>query len=103
MTVTESRRHAWKHRWTYCNFGAVSTALELLPIANLLFMWTNIVGAALWLGDAFEHAERSNEASVTSIYPSVRGSDSVVPSINSTEHSRLLQQQSKDQSYGSAV
>jgi hypothetical protein len=66
-------------------------------------MWTNIVGAALWLGDAFEHAERSNEASVTSIYPSVRGSDSVVPSINSTEHSRLLQQQSKDQSYGSAV
>ncbi|KAI8340620.1 hypothetical protein BC941DRAFT_417714 [Chlamydoabsidia padenii] len=106
MTVTESRRHAWKHRWSYCNFGAVSVGLELLPIFNLLFMWTNIVGAALWLGDAFELAEQtsaqSNEASVTSIYPSVRGSNSVVPSIDSNEHSRLLQQ-SKDQGYGSAV
>ncbi|ORZ11913.1 hypothetical protein BCR42DRAFT_379581 [Absidia repens] len=105
MTVTESRRHAWKHRFSYCNFGAVSVALELIPIANLLFMWTNIVGAALWLGDAFERAEQtvpSNEASVTSMYPSARGPDSIVPSINSTEHTRLLQQ-SNDQSYSSVA
>ncbi|KAI8099785.1 uncharacterized protein BX664DRAFT_322113 [Halteromyces radiatus] len=104
MKVRQSLRGAWSHRLAYINFGALQTFLELIPIANLIFMWTNIVGAALWLGDEFERSEQSipsNEASVTSIYPSVRGDNSVVPSINSNEHTRLIQQ--KDQGYGSST
>lgn len=40
-------------------FGAVAVALEMVPIANLVFMWTNIVGCALWVADEIEKEERS--------------------------------------------
>ncbi|KAI9301903.1 hypothetical protein BJ944DRAFT_185999 [Cunninghamella echinulata] len=98
MTVTESRKHAWHNKFTFCNFGAVAVALELIPIVNLLFMWTNIVGAALWLGDIFVETEQSSsvDASTKSLYPSSSGSAD-------NEQTRLLQQQQKDQDYGSAV
>lgn len=36
--------------------------LELIPLANLLFMWTNIVGCALWVADEIEKAERTTMA-----------------------------------------
>jgi hypothetical protein len=36
----------------------VAVALELIPLFNLIFMWTNIVGAALWIADEYEQNER---------------------------------------------
>lgn len=58
FSVSDSRSFAWRHKSQYCNFGTVAVALELIPIFNLLFMWTNVVGAALWVGDKYEKNER---------------------------------------------
>lgn len=58
LSVSQSRRLAWKHRSAYCQFGTVAVALELIPLFNLLFMWTNVVGAALYVGDKYEKNER---------------------------------------------
>ncbi|KAI9471824.1 MAG: hypothetical protein EXX96DRAFT_581827 [Benjaminiella poitrasii] len=58
FSVGDSRSFAWRHKGEYCNFGVIAVALELIPIFNLLFMWTNVVGAALWVGDKYEHNER---------------------------------------------
>jgi hypothetical protein len=59
FSIAESRRHAWQHREEYCAFGVVAVALELVPLFNLIFMWTNIVGAALWIADEYERNERN--------------------------------------------
>lgn len=58
FSVSDSRSFAWRHKGQYCNFGVVAVALELIPLFNLLFMWTNVVGAALWVGDKYEKNER---------------------------------------------
>lgn len=58
MSVNQSRRYAWKNRTHYCEFGAVAVFLEMTPVLNLLFLWTNIVGAALWVADEIEEAKR---------------------------------------------
>ncbi|KAG9290771.1 hypothetical protein G9A89_011734 [Geosiphon pyriformis] len=50
-SLKESRKFAWKNRHDYLMFGTVAVALELIPIANFLFIWTNVVGAALWTAD----------------------------------------------------
>ncbi|CDH51346.1 hypothetical protein RO3G_08987 [Lichtheimia corymbifera JMRC:FSU:9682] len=118
LRVTESRHYAWQHRWSYCSFGAVAVALELVPFFNLLFMWTNVVGAAMWVADKYEKHEAeiakqqqgsviggSGDTSVASLYPSQRNPSSHVPSLESSEEARLLQSNtsiSKD-GYGSAV
>jgi hypothetical protein len=56
--VSDSRSFAWRHRSAYSQFGTVAVALELVPLFNLLFMWTNVVGAALYVGDKYEKNER---------------------------------------------
>ncbi|KAI8074781.1 hypothetical protein BC940DRAFT_266840 [Gongronella butleri] len=58
FSIAESRRYAWKRRSDYSQFGLVAVGLELIPVLNLLFMWTNIVGAALWMADEYEKNER---------------------------------------------
>uniref|UniRef100_A0A1D1YQD9 Regulator of rDNA transcription protein 8 n=1 Tax=Anthurium amnicola TaxID=1678845 RepID=A0A1D1YQD9_9ARAE len=50
-TVKQSLNFAWKNREDYSTFGFVAVALELIPIANFIFFWTNVVGAALWAAD----------------------------------------------------
>jgi len=35
----------------YTAFGTVATLLELVPVASILFSFTNTVGAALWAAD----------------------------------------------------
>ncbi|KAI7818239.1 hypothetical protein BC939DRAFT_401770 [Gamsiella multidivaricata] len=57
ISVLQSRREAWQRRSEYSGFGAVAVALEMIPIANLLFVWTNIVGCALWVADEIEREE----------------------------------------------
>ncbi|KAF8947990.1 hypothetical protein BGZ47_006987 [Haplosporangium gracile] len=61
MPVSQSRREAWGRKSEYTSFGAVAVALEMIPIANLLFMWTNIVGCALWVADEIEKEERRQQ------------------------------------------
>jgi hypothetical protein len=36
--------------WVF-SFGVVATVLEMVPVASILFSFTNTVGAALWAAD----------------------------------------------------
>ncbi|KAG0047489.1 hypothetical protein BGZ83_007459 [Gryganskiella cystojenkinii] len=58
MTVNQSRKYAWKNKTDFCEFGGVAVFLEMTPVLNLLFFWTNVVGAALWVADEIEEARR---------------------------------------------
>lgn len=40
-----------EHVGPYTAFGAMATLLELVPVASILFGFTNTVGAALWAAD----------------------------------------------------
>lgn len=40
-----------QNRGGYTSFGVVSFLLEMIPFANLVFAFTNTVGAALWAAD----------------------------------------------------
>lgn len=48
-----SRKSEWigKHKGPYTGFGTVATLLEMIPVASILFSFTNTVGAALWAAD----------------------------------------------------
>jgi uncharacterized protein involved in cysteine biosynthesis len=61
MKVRESSKLAWDRKWHYANFGSVAFAFEIIPVFNIFFVWTNIVGAALWIADDFEAAKPSSE------------------------------------------
>ncbi|KAI9359437.1 hypothetical protein BD770DRAFT_386052 [Pilaira anomala] len=54
LTVGASYKAAAKNKWHYISFGSVAFGLELIPIFNIFFMWSNIVGAALWIADEYE-------------------------------------------------
>ncbi|KAK5654413.1 hypothetical protein OQA88_7323 [Cercophora sp. LCS_1] len=47
------QKSAWlqKHAGPYAAFGTVATLLEMIPLASILFSFTNTVGAALWAAD----------------------------------------------------
>lgn len=50
---TNNQRSSWleRHLGPYTSFGLVATVLEMVPIANIFFTYTNTVGAALWAAD----------------------------------------------------
>ncbi|ORX95618.1 hypothetical protein K493DRAFT_314890 [Basidiobolus meristosporus CBS 931.73] len=60
LNLSQSREHVMKNRSDYTSFGMVALALELVPLGNLVFMFTNVVGCALWAAD--ELSERDVEA-----------------------------------------
>jgi hypothetical protein len=43
--------HIEENRGGYTSFGIVAFLLEMVPFANLVFAFTNTVGAALWAAD----------------------------------------------------
>ncbi|TVY27964.1 Outer spore wall protein [Lachnellula hyalina] len=59
---SNSQREQWLKENTapYTAFGTIATLLELIPIASILFAFTNTVGAALWAADI-----ESNNTSMT--------------------------------------
>ncbi|KAL2121939.1 hypothetical protein VTJ04DRAFT_2394 [Mycothermus thermophilus] len=65
-----SKRHDWlkNHRAPYTGFGTVATLLEMVPLASVLFSFTNTVGAALWAAD-LEAKELKASESTTSTAP----------------------------------
>ncbi|KAJ1656917.1 hypothetical protein IWQ61_003598 [Dispira simplex] len=48
MSFGQSRRWVLLNRKSYMSFGTVAFLLELIPLFNIIFMFTNAVGAALW-------------------------------------------------------
>ncbi|KAG0767177.1 hypothetical protein G6F57_006306 [Rhizopus arrhizus] len=82
LKVSESYRQACKNKWNYANFGAVAFALELIPLFNFLFVWTNIVGTALWVSYIYkENLETSEDQEASSANKTS----------NATEQTPLLQ------------
>ncbi|KAF0514303.1 Sulfate transporter CysZ [Gigaspora margarita] len=58
FNVKQSIRFALRNHDDYVMFGMVAVALELIPIANFIFFWTNVVGAALWTADVIIEEQR---------------------------------------------
>ncbi|KAF9327360.1 hypothetical protein BG006_009315 [Podila minutissima] len=73
MSVSQSRKEAWQRRKEFSGFGSVAVGLEMIPLANLLFMWTNIVGAALWVADEIERDERKQQQRVSQTHTIASG------------------------------
>ncbi|KAK4232331.1 hypothetical protein QBC38DRAFT_463813 [Podospora fimiseda] len=50
---SQSTKSDWlkQHKGPYAGFGTVATLLEMVPVASILFSFTNTVGAALWAAD----------------------------------------------------
>ncbi|CAG8727194.1 18110_t:CDS:2, partial [Racocetra persica] len=70
--VKTSREFAFKNWYDYISFGTVGMALQLIPVANFVFFWTTIVGAALWTADVLIEEQKAvddevdpNEQNVT--------------------------------------
>ncbi|KAJ6780867.1 hypothetical protein PWT90_01909 [Aphanocladium album] len=55
---SNSQRSSWvdTHVGAYTSFGLVATVLEMVPIINIFFTYTNTVGAALWAADIEQHS-----------------------------------------------
>lgn len=51
--VSESFKHALNNKIDYVNFGTLAFALEIIPIVNIFFTWSNIIATALWVGDEY--------------------------------------------------
>lgn len=51
--------HVEEYRGGYTSFGVVAFVLEMIPFANLIFAFTNNVGAALWAADIEKNATTS--------------------------------------------
>ncbi|MCJ1309272.1 hypothetical protein MMC25_002931 [Agyrium rufum] len=48
---SQQEKHIEQNRGAYTSFGIAAVLLELVPIASILFAFTNTVGAALWAAD----------------------------------------------------
>ena len=55
------RQFVKKHWYGYHMFGMQAMALELIPLANVLFIYTNCVGAALWAADMEDKLLQENK------------------------------------------
>lgn len=62
--MSKQRKEEWieQRRGAYTSFGTVASLLEMVPIAGILFAFTNTTGAALWAAEL----EKSGGADGTS-------------------------------------
>ncbi|KAG8534368.1 uncharacterized protein KY384_001213 [Bacidia gigantensis] len=47
----EKEEHVKSRRGAYTSLGIASVLLEMVPVVNIIFAFTNTVGAALWAAD----------------------------------------------------
>ncbi|MCJ1456484.1 hypothetical protein MMC28_006845 [Mycoblastus sanguinarius] len=47
----QKEKHVEEYKAAYTSFGVAAVILELVPVASILFAFTNTVGAALWAAD----------------------------------------------------
>ena len=66
------RRWGSGHVLTVCySFGVAAVLLELVPVASILFAFTNTVGAALWAAD-MEKGNVTNEGTAPGLKEQAR-------------------------------
>jgi len=54
--TSQRQKHIEEYKGAYTSFGIASILLELVPIASIVFAFTNTVGAALWAADLEKNA-----------------------------------------------
>lgn len=95
--VSESYKHAVNNKWKYANFGAIAFFLEILPVFNIFFTWTNIVGTALWIADEYKLEKglvQTKKNDKNEIYPAAQA-----PSTSGEEGAPLLGDNSNTNTY----
>ncbi|KAF9323036.1 hypothetical protein BGZ91_003873, partial [Linnemannia elongata] len=101
ITILQSRREAWARRSEFSQFGSAAFGLQMVPLANLLFAWTNIVGCALWVADEIERDEarfQSEQSSHSLIGPDNQvGTSLPAPYQSGNQYSPQQYQQSQQQ------
>ncbi|ORX94980.1 hypothetical protein K493DRAFT_220145 [Basidiobolus meristosporus CBS 931.73] len=60
MTFTQSKQYAFRYKQQFYRFGVVAFALEMTPLLNFIFIFTNTIGAALWAADEYAKANRAD-------------------------------------------
>ena len=51
MSQTQREEYVEARRGAYTGFGIAAALLEMVPVAGILFAFTNTCGAALWASD----------------------------------------------------
>ncbi|ORX79701.1 hypothetical protein K493DRAFT_321005 [Basidiobolus meristosporus CBS 931.73] len=59
MSFYESKSYVFRHKRQFSGFGTVAFALEMIPLFNFFFIFSNTIGAALWAADEYASAERN--------------------------------------------
>ncbi|KAJ3175992.1 hypothetical protein HK101_010528 [Irineochytrium annulatum] len=59
--------HVRARRASYAGFGSVALALELIPVFDCLFVFTNVIGAALWAADMEDALRELGEEEAASL------------------------------------
>jgi len=54
LSFCQTKDYAFRHYWSFFSFGSAAFALELIPIFNWFFIFTNVAGAALWAIDDYK-------------------------------------------------
>lgn len=58
FTAHQSWSYARRHTPSYGAFGSICYLLNLIPVANFLFIFTNAIGAALWSADQWKAEQK---------------------------------------------
>ncbi|KAJ3154131.1 hypothetical protein HK101_001686 [Irineochytrium annulatum] len=67
LRFKEIVEHVRARRASYAGFGSVALALELIPMFDCLFVFTNVIGAALWAADMEDALKELGEEEATSL------------------------------------
>ncbi|KAJ1566534.1 hypothetical protein HK405_009423, partial [Cladochytrium tenue] len=51
LSFAEAREFVRRRRLAYAAFGTAAAALEIVPVLNCVFVFSNVVAAALWAAD----------------------------------------------------
>ena len=51
MSSEQREKHIEARKGAYTGFGIVAVLLEMVPVAGVLFAFSNVCGAALWAAD----------------------------------------------------
>jgi hypothetical protein len=67
MKKQEKEQFIERRKAAYASFGVPAVLLELVPIAGILFTFTNTVGAALWAADMEQTSNRGEKTTAPSL------------------------------------
>lgn len=67
MKKKEKEQFIERRKAAYASFGVPAVLLELIPVAGILFTFTNTVGAALWAADMEQTSNRGEKTTAPTL------------------------------------